>query len=301
MIVLVIGDLLLFMCSPSLLQRQHIVRGRTLVTKHLLTEFVSFVNLSSSSLLGTYRRRHGPVELIFHQLLLVQNSSITRHLRNVKLVHANDLLVKVCDTRTVVNLLLSVQVDGTVVDAELVLPEERNSNLLQVKEHNLSEHLCTANLSISLLKTLRQQRNTVNFLFLRHKEAATGLQSQKLALITGLLRRQRQSRLIPLILLIDSAYHGFEVHDLPLDETLQNLVRIFHGLRQVLQLFLKMLLVLMLEQNVLRAIILHVAHAVTDEEVLAMIAAGRFAATADRAGSAKAIGTILMMQADQVT
>ena len=50
----------------------------------------------------------------------------------VYLVHADYSLVKVRCPNTIINLFLGIQIDGTVVDAQLVALEERDGDLVLV-------------------------------------------------------------------------------------------------------------------------------------------------------------------------
>jgi len=53
----------------------------------------------------------------------------------------------------------------------------------------------------------------------------------------------------------NSLDHRFKIHNLPLDESLQNLIRVLHGLGQLLKLNFKTKLVLILKEHVLATVI----------------------------------------------
>ena len=116
------------------------------------------------------------MELVLLQLVLVKDSVVSRHLSDIKLVQSNDLLIEASNLLTIVNLLLRIQVDGSIVHTQLVLPEEWDGDLLEVQEDNLSEHISAADFPVRLLKTLRQQRDSVHSLALGHQPAATRLE-----------------------------------------------------------------------------------------------------------------------------
>lgn len=105
------------------------------------------------------------VALVTHLELLqiLEDRHVAGNLCLIHLVLLEDAPVHFMNILCVEHHLLRVEVDGAIVDAELVLSEERYGNFLEVQIDNLGHDLRAANLLVVRLDALRQVRDSVDF------------------------------------------------------------------------------------------------------------------------------------------
>lgn len=92
--------------------------------------------------------------MILEHASLVQNCNISDVASDVNLVQADHSSVKTGNSVAIVYQFLGIQVDGTVVNTELIKPEKGNGGIVEVEENDLGQALGTVDLLFLLLYSL---------------------------------------------------------------------------------------------------------------------------------------------------
>ena len=85
------------------------------------------------------------------------------------LILSNDGFVELRNFSAIINLLLRIQVDRTIVHSQLIILEERDGCVLEVKMNNLGQHVSTLNLFCFAINSVAQESDFIDFCWFCHK------------------------------------------------------------------------------------------------------------------------------------
>ena len=112
------------------------------------------------------------VELALKLVVLVERLVIEQgHVANVwtslNLVLPNDFLIEVCNLVAVVDLLLSIKIDSSIIHTQLIKSKERNRSIMKVQEKNLGQALGAVDLFLLLFNPFVEVSDPVDLRLLR--------------------------------------------------------------------------------------------------------------------------------------